>query len=84
MSDIIQVLKNYRFTPRDGSAPAVRAIIEAHDERDVPFYRFVSLTAAGGVVELVDFPQSWGIWMMREHIAACDDKSSGRWSREGC
>jgi len=80
VSGLVQVLKNYRMTPCNDGPQAVRAQIFADDRRAV--YQFASLDASGRVVELFEFPQSWGIWVLRETIAAYDDKSRGRWSKE--
>jgi hypothetical protein len=77
MSRLVQRLMNY-----SGSG-AVSAQIYAIDNRDTPVYQFASFSPTGAIVELIEFPQAWGIWEMRELIAAYDDKSRGRWSKGG-
>jgi hypothetical protein len=77
MARLIQRLQNYRC------CGAVSGQIYAIDNRDTPVFQFASFDEKGKIVELVEFPQSWGIWEMRECISAFDEKSRGKWSKGG-
>lgn len=58
-----------------GVGGATEARIERYDDRGV--FRIITLCASR-VVELLEFPISWGIWTCREALMSSDVKASGR------
>lgn len=75
---LAQHLRNYRTTY--GAASAHIWYVADHPAREV--WQAIIRDGAGQITEVIEYPAHFGIWAVREHLAATDQKSAGRWSRE--